>query len=276
MSEQFIGGWLWDEEDKQYLARLSPEDEVLQLVGQYVELTVDPRQALRVENQGPQGACQGHAISSVCEWCYILETGDTALQLSRAFGYYESQRLDNIRGDRGSTISAGVKLAINTGIPEERLWAYPSRGYDNTRPANWSEVIANAARYRIRSSYAITSYDGLRAFLGSGQGAVSIGIRWGSGMSKAVLERFAPGNGGHAIGLFALSERVDASGRPYVWMMNSWGTQFGNNGWSEWSPTAISEMLGSTYTKAVGLSEMPEVRPREWDVEQWKQRLRAA
>lgn len=272
MTDGYIGGWLIDEEDLEYLASLPDDTPVLAMRG-YKEVTVDPRDVLKIENQSSQGACQGHAISSVCEWCYILATGNPDLQLSRAMGYYETQRIDGINGDRGSTISGGVKLATNTGICEETLWPYPSR-YDNDRPNAWNDVVANASQYKIQSSYRLKSYDAIRTFLGSGQGGVSIGISWGNSMSKSVVDSFKAGGGGHAIGLFSLSDRKDANGSPWVWMMNSWGSNWGNRGWSEWSPRAVDQMMVHRFTVAIGLSDMPGVAPREFDLDDWKKELK--
>lgn len=263
--------WPMDLENQEWIAGLPDEKILLKLMasGDYQEISIDPRDVLKVENQFNQGACQGHSQSSVNEWCYIIANGDNKLQLSRAMAYYESQRLDGIRGDKGSTISSGVKLATDTGICEEKLWTYPNR-YDPKRPGNYDDILANAKNYRIRQSRRLTSYDGVRAYLGSGQGAINVGIGWGQGMSKAVIERYSTGNGGHAIGLFSLSKRKDLKGRPYVWMMNSWGTSFGNAGWSEWSPASIEQMFRARFTVMIGCSDMESVAPRKYSVQDWK------
>ena len=266
------GGWLIDVENFEALEELPQESDVLAMRGHYQETRFDPRTVLHVEQQGNVGACQGHSISSCLEWCYIIETGDVNLQLSRAMGYYESQRLDGITGDNGSTISAGVKLATNTGICEESLWPYVGK-YRNTRPNNWSEITTNAAKYKIGQSRKLTTYDGVRTFLGSGQGAVHIGIGWGSGMNASVLERFSPGSGGHSVGLYSLSDRVDGQGQPYIWMMNSWGSSWGNKGWAEWSPYAISQMLQHRFSVFIGVSDMPAVKPRKFNLDDWKKGL---
>ena len=275
MSSYPIGGWLRDREDFGILDSLPIESAVLAMRGTYSEVTVDPRQVLRVENQGQQGACRGHSISTCCEWSYILQTGDTKLQLSRAMGYYETQRIDGIRGDSGSTISGGVKLSMSVGICEESAWPYPSR-YNNARPGNWNDVLANAAKYKIANSIRLTSYEGARTFLGSGQGGVSIGISWGNEMNRPVVELFSgAGGGGHAISLVSLSERKDNQGRPYVWMLNSWGTGFGNGGWSEWSPRAMEQMFRHRFTVAIAVSDMPAVKPRPISLDALNNKLRA-
>lgn len=263
------GGYPIDLENKLELSQLRDDSAVLSLVGSYKEVKFDPRVVLKIENQRSQSSCAGHSLSSVVEWCHLLASGQTGMQLSRAMGYYEAQRLDNIRGDKGSTISAGVKLTQTTGLCEEKLWPYPSR-YDPSRPRNWSDIEANAANYKIGSATRITSYDGFRAFLGSGQGGIHIGIAWSSNvMSKAVVERYQAGGGGHAICGLTLSERLDKDGKPFAWIMNSWSESFGNKGWSEWSPTAIQQMLNNSRTSMVGLSDMPNVKPRELTRQDW-------
>jgi hypothetical protein len=269
-----IGGWIQEREDKNFLDSLPGESAVLAMRGTYNEVKIDPRAVMHIENQGQVGACQGHALSSVCELCYYIATGDVKLQLSRQYAYIETQRIDGISGDNGSTISGGIKLATTKGIPREELWKYPGR-YDNRRPSNWSEIETDAANYRIGQSYQMTTYDGVRTFLGSGQGGISIGISWGSEVDRPIVESFSGrGSGGHAISLLALSDRSDSSGRPYVWMMNSWGQSWGQKGWAEWSPNAVESMLRNSATACFGMSDMPNVKPREYTLDNLKKDLR--
>jgi len=269
-----IGGWLREQEDNEYLDSLPSEAAVLAMRGTYNEVKVDPRAVMKIENQGSVGSCQGHDLSSCVELCYYIATGDLTRQLSRAYAYYETQRIDGINGDRGSTISGGIKLATTKGIPEESLWKYTGR-YENGRPSNWSEVEASAALHKIGQSYKMSTYDGVRTFLGSGQGGISIGISWGGEVDRPIVNSFSgTGGGGHAIALLGLSERADSSGRPYVWMLNSWGSNWGNKGWAEWSPAAIEQMLRHRYTACFGLSDMPNVKPREYTLDNLKKDLR--
>lgn len=268
----YIGGWLKEEEDWNLLNGLPSDTPVLSIVGTYEEIRFNPREIMKVENQRNQGACQGHSISTAVEFCYYIASADYNLQLSRAYGYYESQRIDGIRGDRGSTISSGVKLAMTKGIPEEKYWPYPN-SYNPQRPSNFDEVLKNAEKYKVGQSYNLRSYDAIRTFLGSGQGGISIGIGWGSGMNKAVVESYSRGGGGHAIALLACSERTDSNGNPYIWMLNSWGTSFGNEGWSEWSPRAVRQMVEGGGGTAIGVSDMPNIKPRKFTKEEWIEKL---
>lgn len=274
MTDPRVGYWLHDVEDFEFLKSLPGESSVLAMRGTYSEVRVDPRAVMKIENQGSVGSCQGHALSSCVELCYYIATGDLTRQLSRAFGYYETQRIDGINGDRGSTISGGIKLATTLGIPREELWKYSGR-YENRRPSNWNEIVEDAKLHQVGQSYRMESYDGVRTFLGSGQGGISIGISWGGEVDRPVVNSFSgAGGGGHAIALLGLSERFDQSGRPYVWMLNSWGANWGNKGWSEWAPTAVEQMLRHRYTACFGLSDLPNVKPRELNVTEWQKGLR--
>ncbi len=269
-----IGGWLHDEEDKEFLDALPDETAVLAMRGTYNEVKIDPRKVMKIENQGSVGSCQGHDLSSCVELCYYIATSDVSRQLSRAYAYYETQRIDGINGDRGSTISGGIKLATTKGIPREELWKYSGK-YDNRRPTNWAEIESDAAQHKIGQSYRMTSYDGVRTFLGSGQGGISIGISWSGEVDRPIVNSFSgTGGGGHAIALLALSERLDTAGKPYVWMLNSWGAGWGNKGWAEWSANAVEQMLRHRYTACFGLSDMPNVKPREFSLDEWQKGLR--
>lgn len=268
-------GYAIELEDRGYLASLLGTAFLFSL-GEYEEIRLDPRKLIRIENQGQQGSCAGHSLSSILEWCYAIASGGEVVQLSRAMAYYEAQRISGIRGDSGSTIAAGAKLAIETGLCAEPLWAYPSR-YENTRPANFQAVVADAGSRKIRSAMKVTSYDAYRKFLGAGLGGIHNGIAWGDGMDRAVVDSFSAGGGGHAIAGLCLSERVDSQSRPYVWIANSWGLQFGSRdvpGWQEWSPAAIEQMIRHQWTEMIALSDMAIPKPRKFTADEWKSRLR--
>jgi hypothetical protein len=277
--KEHIGGWRYDLDHEEHrleklMAALADDTPVLAMRGTYEEITIDPRAVLKVEQQGQVGACQGQSISSISEWCHCIATGDFRLQLSRAYGYYETQRLDGITGDRGSTIEGGIRLAREFGIPEESLWPYSGR-YEPQRPRPIEELRANAAQYRIGKTYKMTSYDAIRTFLGSGQGGIHLGITWNASVGGAVVNNYSgAGGGGHAIGLYSLSDRKDSQGRPFCWMMNSWGLNWGNKGWAEWSPNAISQMLTARWSVFIGVSDMPHLKPRTFTLNDLKKSLR--
>lgn len=270
-----LNGWRIDLEKFDILFGMSGEDEVMALCGSYQEVSLDPRALLRVENQGGMGSCQGQSITSGCEWLYILATGKTDVQFSRAYGYYRSQMKDGLLGrDTGSTIESGIWVASNLGMPLESEWGYSDR-YNPKPPKPWEVLDTLGSNFKIGKSIRLTTYDAIRTFLGAGVGMVHLGIPWNSSVDRAVVDRFSLGNsGGHAIGLYSLSTRKDSQGRPYVWMMNSWGKNWGNGGWAEWSPDAITQMLQAMFSVFIGISEMPNVKPREWKLDDIKKKVK--
>jgi hypothetical protein len=264
-------GYVPENEDRDFLAGLPSGEDVLRLVGSYQEQSLDPRKLIRVENQAQMGSCAGHSLSSNLEWLYCIATRGQIIQLSRMAGYILAQDVNNITTDSGSVVSSGVKVAKEIGLPEETLWPYPPR-YTRAKPTNnWRE---NAATFKISRAVNITSWEQWKTWLGSGQGGIHTGISWGNSMNRAVVETFVPGGGGHSIAALCLSERKDINGEPYSWIANSWSESFGNKGWQEWSPAAVRQMCQHRFTSFVGLSDMPNVKPREYTLTDLKKDLR--
>ena len=56
--------------------------------------------------------------------------------------------------------------------------------------------------------------------------------------------------------------------------MNSWGKTWGTEGWAEWSPRAIEQMLQARFSVFIGISEMPNVKPREWKLDDIKKKVK--
>ena len=213
-----------------------------------------------MENQGRQGACAGHSLSTNAEYLYYLQTGHH-IQLSRACGYYETQRIDGIRGDRGSTIQGGVKLLTRDGICTEANWPYPS-GYNNRRPAGYESM----PKFKCTSYVHCKTYEDVYDHLSSKAGAIHIGIGW-SGIDQqvardGVVRQYRPGPGsgaGHSVALAGYSKemaeelRIDPD-KPPIELLNSWSESWGNRGRCWVLPEAIDQMLRHRYTVFAGLT----------------------
>lgn len=266
-----LGAWRVDLEDFDTLEKTSDESWQAKVEGLYAEPEeIDPRPFHRVENQAQQGACQGHANSSIGESCWHTATGQN-LQFSRQFAYIETQRIDGLLGrDQGSTITGGEKLSKTRGYPLEQLWVYTGR-YHTTPPGGIQACYNDGKTRLIKTSAAMRSYDDCRKFLGAGVGAILLGITWNASMhSKGVIDSYDPNlsGGGHAVAFLGYSRRVDTKGRKYLWLLNSWGTNWGQKGWAEVAPAAIDSMFRSRYTVMRGLSDMQTdaitPRPIDW------------
>lgn len=274
-----VGGWLFLEDDFESISRT----QTVYCGSALADLPdeVDPRKHpsygsgfLRTENQGSIGSCAGNALTECAEYSWTIETG-RVMQFCRMFAYLETQKKDGIRGDRGSTISGGTKVARDVGFcPEADSKPYPSRYPGHS----WStgEMREAAKRYRMGSHTVLRNPDEAKAYIGDGLGIVQIGIRWGRSMSpdsRGCISSFRVGGGGHSVvlaGYVPDSVVGVRSGDGYWFLMkNSWGTRWGIEGWAYVAPKAVNSMMRSSYSSFVGRSDMgnPEPRPDRVDFE---------
>ena len=268
MNEFQLNGWRHDLEDRIGLHAACKSTYLLRRFrGMELPKTVDPRDWLKVENQGQIGSCQGNALSTAGEFAHKIATGDGTLQFSRHWCYIMSQRMDGIRGDNGSTLSGGQKVAHEYGFALESTVPYPDR-YTSTIP-NEQKAKEEAKAYKIKTSIQCHTYQDVLEFIGNGFGGVQIGIAWPDSWMNAgeTLESFRPGNGGHSVIFVGYTERPDAQGRAYLLLMNSWGKSWGNGGYAEVAPKAVEQMLAHNWTEMIGHTDMDNPAPRRVKVQ---------
>jgi hypothetical protein len=193
---------LLDEEDREFLASFKPLPQSFKGFGRPKKISADDYH--RDEDQGPMGSCRGNSGTSTLERLANVSS-KRIVQLSRIFFYLATQKIDGLLGsDRGSTISGGFKLMLETGCPLEELTGYP-RGYPDSgerlrvlAPANY----AAGAEFKALSVVAAPAdYDAVCDAIAGG-GALDYGISWYQGIIPAdrVVRRFSPPPraGGHA------------------------------------------------------------------------------
>lgn len=206
----------------------------------------------KTEDQKQQGSCQGHSITTACEWAFHRWTG-RVVELCRQYAYIASQKIDGISSDSGSSIAAGVKVAQN-GLPREQWWPYTGR-YDRSIP----QACFDHLDFKLRDAYYLKTADDFYAFLARGVGIVHIGMQWRSSMSGHGLEvkdYGGGGGGGHAVVLGPLVGEPDADGRYKVPLHNSHGRRWGHEGFKLIWPRAIAQIFESSRFGAVGIGKV--------------------
>lgn len=256
-----IGGWLMEEEDYDALDDASTDALASCRDLFHAPEEIDPRRFMKTEHQGMVGSCQGHALTSCMEYCWYVQTGKEK-QFSRAMGYYGSQRIDGIRGDRGSTLNGGRRLATEHGVSLEEEWPYVAR-YNPRPPGGWNRQFEKAEPFKIRSSQILRQTVDVFDYLASGFGSVEIGIPWGVRLRGDTIVSWSPRGGGHAVAILGYTRQHE------FWMFNSHGPQWGDNGWAKLPWDICEEMIRFRGSVFQGLSDMSTPEPREFDVELW-------
>lgn len=153
----------------------------------------------RTENQGPMGSCRGNSGTSALERLAYVRNKNR-VQLSRIFFYLATQKIDGLLGgDRGSTISGGFKLMLETGCPTEDATGYP-RNYpasdDRSRILAAANYAAGSPFKALSVKKAPAEYDDVCDVIAGG-GAIDFGIPW-AGIDDNRILRFTGSGGGHA------------------------------------------------------------------------------
>lgn len=267
--ETKTGSWRPELEDRGTLAEFSSSLPYASYSDGDLPEVIDPQGWTIIEDQGQIGSCQGNALASAVEQCHVRQGGDI-IQLSRMGAYIRSQHYDNIRGDRGSTLSGGAKVA-QEGLVLEEVWPYPSR-YSSAIPPGFQ----SATRYKTEGFTEPKTYDETVRHLGL-YGPVHIGIPWNSVIDQqasrtGIIDEFRPGraDGGHSV-LFGGYTMVDWAGRPLsraaIKLGNSWSRRWGKDGWALVTERAINAMLAHAWTVFMGHfgAPHPEIKGIEYD-----------
>ena len=185
-----------------------------------------------IKNQGAQGSCTAHALTSVYE--YILKSNHAEnSDLSEAFLYYNARKRANEEDkDVGCRYDLAIESLVECGICEEGLMPYKPEDY--TTPPS-PEAFDNAVSRRVRKAVNVKcEIDDLKSALEDGYPvAVSVKLydSFGKGVKGIVSlpaedEMIRAEHGFHAMVLCGYSDED----RLFV-VRNSWGTDFGDEGY---------------------------------------------
>lgn len=219
---------------------------------------------LRIEDQKQQGSCAAQARTSSQEVAVYRGTQGQVIQLSRQYAYIDAQKIDNIRGDQGSTIEGNAKSA-QKGTPLEEFAPYTGQYYTQFSAA----AIADAPNQKLNLWQRLRSYDDVLRWIVHGIGGVAIGIGWNSSCapdSRGCIEAYRSGGGGHSLALLDWNKKiVDTLGRPYIDMFNSWGLSWGYKGRAFVHPKVVDYWCQNETV--IGYSDMTlaNVTPRPFD-----------
>jgi hypothetical protein len=228
-------------------------DTALRPLEEIAEIVKDPRRRparqrwSQIWNQGRRGSCNAYAAAAALARVCHQQTGKW-VELAPEFTYM------NINGgqDRGSLLPDGMRSIATLGIPPKGAVPYESYRVRDVDPMAYAKAKEAAQDYRAFEVYQMptTSLEALyHAVLSclAGRGAVVVAVHVGTNyMRSKDLAGVDRGVGNHAVAVDDIILRTPQPRAITDFLLNSpqsWGTNFGANGWLSLS----AQSLAGTY-----------------------------
>ena len=183
-----------------------------------------------VKDQNGEGACAANSSSSALE-IVRSQNRQPFVDLSAASLY---KRVNDGR-DQGSTLDRNLREISAVGVLPVTM--FPPVGWRNRLPAGWEP---EAAKYRLTEWLDLGSFDEFFTALLLGF-PVSYGVNWEGG--------------GHAI--CAVQAIEDRGGDPGCKLLNSWGEDWGDNGYGDMFEGQIANGLAKYGGWAARVAVLP-------------------
>jgi C1A family cysteine protease len=202
-------------------------------------------------DQGQLGSCGLN--SGVMNLMYLY--GFDIPLLSRLYGYYKVRELEgNVNEDSGVTLRNVCKVLQQTGVCVEDLFPYVIQKFKNKPTV---EMDIDAQKHKIKGYYRVRTVDEVKKALNNGY-PILVGMLVFEEMESKKVAKTGivpmpadPNNvlGGHAVLLTGYEDAKEAKGlmklfrsifrKPnasgYVELQNSWGEDWGDNGFFKFS-----------------------------------------
>jgi C1A family cysteine protease len=185
-----------------------------------------------IENQGDLGSCTGNASTSMLE----IKLGYT-LPLSRLMAYYNGRVIDGTtKSDDGAQIRSVIKGLMQNGVADEIVWPYNVKRFAaKPSPKAVAQAISKTHADVKKAKFGYCRVNTLDELLNSIEkgNTVTFGFMVPESINKLPKSGLLslPKNaevslGGHAV----LAVGYDRT-KKFVWVRNSWGTDWGIKGY---------------------------------------------
>jgi len=211
----------------------------------------------KVKDQGNEGTCVGFATTAAREFWYIKKSFTDltkrkifqkhfgfVIDLSERFVYEEAKKRDFWAGEdyEGTSIRAAMKTLRALGVCREEFWPYTPRR--KGRPGR--NYLVDAKSYIISKYWRVNfNVSSLKCALRNGPIVIGINVP-GSlfvvGSSGIVKESEEASFGGHAMVLVGYDDS-----RKMFKVRNSWGQNWGDNGYCYFSYKYLPKLLFSAW-----------------------------
>jgi len=219
-------GWIKDVEDKRDFKYKAPTSR--KLPAQINLIRFCPK----IYNQGTLGSCTANALGAAYQIEQIRNEKPNFIP-SRLFIYYNERAIENnINKDSGATLRTGMKTLVKDGVCPEKMWKYNIPKF-RKKPIENCYVEAEKHQVLTYERLGNSLYE-IKACLADGYPVVFGFMLYDSFMTQEVAstgiakmpkhdERKI---GGHAVLAVGYDDEMGA-----LLVRNSWGTQWGKNGY---------------------------------------------
>jgi len=198
---------------------------------------VDLRSACSpIVDQGELGSCTANAIASGLREYWETLSGKLTL-LSRLWLYWEERYLEGtVNEDAGAYIRDGMKVLQKMGCAPESDWPYDVSKFKQIPPTT---ATTDAKQFKITEYHRLTTLILLKSALAEGYPVVTGIMVYDSFESNQVAQtgivplpkRGEQFLGGHAVLAVGYQDDVKNKGQGVVICRNSWGENWGDNGY---------------------------------------------
>lgn len=210
-----------------------------------------------VEDQGALGSCTAQAVVGLTEFMQ-RRAGEAHTDGSRLFVYKVTRKLLGWTGDSGAYVRTAMKAVAAFGVPPEEYCPYDISRYEEEPSAFLYSFAQNyqALEYTRIDSLGVESkqvLNSVKRVLGSGLGAV-FGFSVYSSLSTGADIPFPTNRdslrGGHAVMAVGYDDDhvlPDGTACPSLIIRNSWGTDWGINGYGFLPYTYVEQGLARDF-----------------------------
>ncbi len=177
------------------------------------------------------GTCYSHSIDAPAEYLNSREYG-RQIKLSQKFICYNTKKISGLWNIQGDYLRNACKSVCQFGAPLEEDWPDVRRNswleYIKDEPP--AEIYKKAEKYKGKTFWAVeTILEKLKQACFQNKEPLAIGARWYKNYKPTPDGRMPPPDLSHPVGGHAFT--YVGFTRNKQWFRNSWGTNFGLNGY---------------------------------------------